>query len=444
MSNDGLDSCLDVREPGKACLLRALAREGRIAHRLTTLDELKALLGPPTQESSSQDGVLEKIRLSYPGVEAVFVRDRGETTAPILFEVTDGKEGVGIGQDRFLVPRSEQDLERLDSFWGLKRVSLAALDLRGKEELLRRLPFDTDTVWPNTDRLPSGFDPQVLLRQGRDPGLGIRGLHARGIDGRGIVVAVIDQPLLVDHDEYADRITKHDEPGVEGFPAQMHGPAVASIAVGRTCGVAPRAVLHYYAIPSWDWQSCRPYQEVIGRILSTNENAGDNQRVRVVSISMGRFSQWEGYIEWCETLEKAAAQGVLVVTCDPNWLLYGTLRRCENADPDNPMGYVRGRFSGPHDALHVPAGNRTIAGPEHQHAYTYDRIGGRSWAAPYLAGLAALAFQVNPELDPASIVRLWQETTTKTEVGPIVNPTAFVAAVRTAQDSTGAGRGDEQ
>jgi hypothetical protein len=432
MSTDKLDNCADAREPGEAGLLRALAREGRIAYRQTTLDELKALLGPPTRELSSQDGVLERIHLTYPGVEAHFVRDWGQTTPPILLYVTDGKEGVGIGQGRLLVPRSEQDLERLDSFWGLKRVSLAALDLRGKDELLHRLPFDTDTVWPSPSRLPSGFDPHVLLRQGRDPGLGVRGLHARGIDGRGIGVAIIDQPLLVDHDEYADRITKHDEPGVENWPAQMHGPAVASIGVGRTCGVAPRALLHYYAMPMWAWQSCRPYQEVIGRILSTNEGAAGSQRVRVVSISMGMFSQWEGFPEWRQTLERAAAQGVLVVTCDRNWLLYGTLQRRENADPDDPMGYVRGRFSGPHDALYVPAGNRTIAGHEHQHAYTYCRIGGMSWSAPYLAGLAALAFQVHPDIDAASIVRLWQETATKTDVGPIVNPTAFLAAIQAA------------
>ena len=44
MSNDKLDNCVDVREPGEAGLLRVLAREGRIAYRQTTLDELKIAL----------------------------------------------------------------------------------------------------------------------------------------------------------------------------------------------------------------------------------------------------------------------------------------------------------------------------------------------------------------------------------------------------------------
>jgi subtilisin family serine protease len=416
-----------------ADLVQAAARDGRIARRRTTLDELKALLGPPTQEVSAQEGWEERIRLNYPGVEAVFVRDRDRTTPPILLWVTAGDHGVQW-RDRLVVLRDRQDLERLDSFWGLEGVSAAALDLRGEAEELARLSFNTETVWPEASRLPPGFDPQALLEQGKNPGLGVRGLHAKGIDGRGIGLAIIDQPLVRDHREYADQMVRCEELDVEGFPPQMHGPAVASIAVGKTCGVAPGAALDYYAVPTWSWfdRQSQPYRELIERILAHGRGAAGDQRIRVISLSLGMFSQWEGYAEWRDTLAKAAAQGVLVVTCDREWLQYGTLQRNESADPDDPTGHVRGRYGGPHDVLYVPAGNRTIAGPEGPEAYTYDRIGGMSWAAPYLAGLAALAFQVNPELDPASIVRLWQETATKTDVGPIVNPTAFLAAVGTA------------
>ncbi len=410
-------------------LVRAAAREGRIVRRRAIPDELRALLGPPTQEVSVDDGWLEKIRLIYPGVEAVFIRDMGRTTPPILFEVSAGGHGVDW-QDRLVVLRDRQDLERLDSFFGLEGVSLAALDLRSEAELLRGLSFNRDTVWPDPSRLPPGFDPQALLEQGKNPGLGVRGLHAEGLDGRGIGLAIIDQPLVVDHREYADRITKHDEPGVEGFPPQMHGPAVASVAVGKTCGVAPRATLHYYSVPMGSWQSCEPYRALIERILARNRGSEGDQRIRAVSISAGWFPAWEGYAEWQDALARAAAQGVLVVTCDREWLDFGTLQRKEGADPEAPTAYVRGKHSYPQDVLYVPAGNRTIAGPEGPEAYTYDRIGGRSWSAPYLAGLGALAFQINPDLDPAIIVRLWQETATKTDVGPVINPAGFVAAVR--------------
>jgi serine protease AprX len=62
--------------------------------------------------------------------------------------------------------------------------------------------------------------------------------------------------------------------------------------------------------------------------------------------------------------------------------------------------------------------------------YTYWREGGMSWAAPYLGGLAAMAFQVNPEIAPAKIIELWKQTATKTDAGPIVNPVGFIEAAK--------------
>jgi subtilisin family serine protease len=62
--------------------------------------------------------------------------------------------------------------------------------------------------------------------------------------------------------------------------------------------------------------------------------------------------------------------------------------------------------------------------------YNYEREGGLSWAAPYLAGLAALAFQVNPKVTPAELKKLLVETASRTDAGRVVNPKAFIAAVK--------------
>jgi subtilisin family serine protease len=62
--------------------------------------------------------------------------------------------------------------------------------------------------------------------------------------------------------------------------------------------------------------------------------------------------------------------------------------------------------------------------------YTYWTQAGLSWAAPYLAGLAALAYQVNPEIRPDEIVNLWKQTAVKTNAGLVVNPPVFIAAVQ--------------
>ena len=79
--------------------------------------------------------------------------------------------------------------------------------------------------------------------------------------------------------------------------------------------------------------------------------------------------------------------------------------------------------------MKVPIGNKTIASHIGIDVYRYDREGGRSWAAPYLAGLAALANQVNPEIEPQTIIDCLIGTATQTKAGPVVNPRGFIQRV---------------
>jgi hypothetical protein len=126
------------------------------------------------------------------------------------------------------------------------------VDLGEKGKWLKTMTFDSLTVWPDQGRLPQGFDPVKILEEGKNPGLGIRVLHAQGIDGRGVGLAVIDQPLLLGHREYSRRIAYYDASGLTGIDPQMHASPVASIAVGREVGVAPGASLCFYAVPMWE------------------------------------------------------------------------------------------------------------------------------------------------------------------------------------------------
>ena len=127
------------------------------------------------------------------------------------------------------------------------------------------------------------------------------------------------------------------------------------------------------------------------------------------------------------------------MTCDPADLRVAILKRNTAGDPESPTGYARQRFleqfvfSG---ALGVLAGNRTTAyfsGPDD---YLFWRDGGMSWTTPYLAGLAALACQVNPDINPPAIPDLWMKTAAKTTAGLMVDPAAFLEAVRKAAVAT--------
>ena len=123
--------------------------------------------------------------------------------------------------------------------------------------------------------------------------------------------------------------------------------------------------------------------------------------------------------------KKALKAGILVVTCAWD---YGTLELIEGKDPNDPESYNGGGYS---DHLQIPTRNKTIASYRGINAYGYSR--GRvsnSWAPPYIAGLAALAFQVNPDLQPQTIVEQLVKTATHTKAGPVVNPPGFIEAVQ--------------
>lgn len=66
----------------------------------------------------------------------------------------------------------------------LRNSDLSRLDLRQDLETLLAADFDSRTLWPESESMPSGFDPAAILGLGANPGLGLRSLHAQGITGR--------------------------------------------------------------------------------------------------------------------------------------------------------------------------------------------------------------------------------------------------------------------
>lgn len=408
---------------------------GQLAFRLTTPAELKALLGTPQKEHREKDGESSVLLLEYSGIQAVFTHF-AESSPYTLFQLSlDGKP-LDIGKDKPLALRNLGDLAKLDSFWGVANVSLTRLDLNGELARLDRLPFDSRTTWPEPARLPPGFHPTTLLEDGKNPGLGVRALHAKGIDGRGIHIAIIDQPLLRDHREYKARIVEYREMEVQNIPPQMHGSPVTSIAVGKTCGTAPEASVHYYAVPMWKWSNehCKPYAAALDQILEQNKNVRSADKIRVVSVSLGMFSSWPDAELWTTAVRRAAAEGVLVVTCDPAFYKLALLKRQPGQEPESPGGYVNQfGFGYSRNSLGVPVGNRATASYSGPEDYVFWREGGMSWAVPYLAGVAALGFQTDPQLKPKDIPGLWIQTAFSTPTGLVINPSRFIEAVRAGE-----------
>jgi hypothetical protein len=340
----------------------------------------------------------------------------------------------------------------------LRASDLSSLDLTHSLGDLLYADFDDQTVWPPKKRMPRDFDWERILELGRNPGLGVRSLHARGITGRGVSIAIVDQPLLVDHQEYSARLHLYEEINIEpDTESQMHGPAVASIAVGETVGVAPGARLYY--IGSWaaDWDgkggftwNFQYFAQAVRRLVEISAGLPRDQRIRVIAMQIGFSPEMADVTEINAAIEEAKAAGMLVV-CSTIEQVHGFkfhgLGREPMADPDAFESYGPGlwwaetyyagnRFD---DRLLIPMDSRTTAGPLGADEYVFYRQGGWSWAMPYIAGLYALAAQVDRDITPDRFWSLALETGRtivldhggqEITFGPIVDPVALIAALQ--------------
>lgn len=349
-----------------------------------------------------------------------------------------------------------------DEMWqvDLRSSYLATLDLHDRLDDLLYADFDDQTVWPPLGRMPPEFDPQRIMELGKNPGLGIRELHALGINGRGVGIAIVDQTLLVSHQEYANRLLLYEEINYDPeHPASMHGSAVASIAVGETVGVAPEADLYYIA--TWFSDSSGPGEftpnfdylaQAVRRILEVNRQLPTNRQIRVISIARGWSPGEQGYESIRAAVAEAKASGILVVCSSiedeaVHGLRFNGLGRNPLANSDRFESYepgwwwARGFPDGEEheDRLLVPMDSRAVASPTGEDEYVFYRQGGWSWAIPYLAGMYALAVQVDPAITPERFWALALETGRTIEVnhegqaiplGPILDPAALIQALQ--------------
>jgi subtilisin family serine protease len=310
--------------------------------------------------------------------------------------------------------------------------------------------------------MPKGFDGERIMDLGKNPGLGIRSLHAMGITGRGVGIAIIDQPLIVEHREYAGQLRLYEEVGyASDTPAQMHGPAVASIAAGRTVGAAPDADLYFIAD---DMCNQGTYESIdfaclaksVRRILEINRSLPVGRKIRVLSMSIGWGPQSKGFQEIMDAVREANAAGVFVAstaTDVTNNFNLCSLGRDPLADPDAFTSYGPGIFTTKsfygrlsdeiyilnNNCLWVTMDSRTTASFTGADQYVFYREGGMSWSVPYVAGVYALAAQVDPTITPERFWSLALDTGRTVFngqtllLGPIIDPRALIAALQTGQ-----------
>ncbi len=338
----------------------------------------------------------------------------------------------------------------------IRSSDISSDDIMDRYDDLLYTTFDSKTKWPKN--LPNEFNPEKVMELYKDPGLNVRQLHDKGITGKGVGIAIIDQTLLVDHVEYKDNLKFYEEYDVyKTIDASMHGAAVASIAVGKTVGVAPDADLYYIAGPfgeKVDGKYVFDYTYIanyIDRFLEINEDLPKDRKIRVISIARGWSRSEKGYTEVMDAVKRANEKGIFVISSslsDTNGYNFNGLGKKPLADSNDINSFVPGSWWKDMavetlkraNYVMAPMDFRCTASPTGQEDYVVYAEGGWSWTIPYLAGVYALACQVNPEItynefwetsiSTGDTIKLKNYNNIDYDFGKIINPLKLIEEVK--------------
>ena len=401
----------------------------------SSLEDVIDVVGAPLCTMTGQDGFCRS---------KVLYRDHGGTKGRCLYRRPD--QGVFFRFRDYKVSQITLSAPSSSFACDYRNLDLREADFSDQAALPRIVKFNQRTLWPPKDRMPANADPRKRLQDAMNPGLGIRAIHERGITGKGVNVAIIDQPLLPNHPEFDGKIAAYinlcDE---RAGDTSMHGPAVASLLVGTQCGTAPGARLYYAAAPSWTADSSY-YARALDWIIEQSAQLPDSEKIRVVSVSAapsGRGSPFKKNNEmWEEACARAEAAGIMVLDCtntdrgliNPAWY--------DSSDPENVAKCTPGfppHESTPDEGICTPCSGRTTAEQDDDddavpNSYVYWGRGGLSWSLPYATGVLALGWEVRPDLTPQEMRKLLLQSAHKTPKGArIIDPQAFIRQVEKAK-----------
>lgn len=329
----------------------------------------------------------------------------------------------------------------VDEFDDVRCKDMSSIELSDRPNLPATLWFNQGTIWPESNKMPPGCDPNEIMTKAINPGLGIRSLHQQGITGLGVNVAIIDQPMYLDHPEFSGKIAAYYDTGCGGIESSMHGPSVSSLLVGTNCGTAPAAQVYYAAAPSWTLDAAY-YADALDWIVAQNESLPASEKIRVVSVSAAPSGEGSPFlynnVMWDEACSRSEAAGILIIDCTNERRLTSRGWYDPN-DPENIAGFTAAVPGYPppggYEGIYCPV-SRTMAEENYEgdFSYHYTCRGGLSWTVPYCTGVLAMGWQIQPELTGDKMVDLLFLTAYTTESGAqIINPPAFIALLEANQ-----------
>lgn len=325
----------------------------------------------------------------------------------------------------------------------LRGYNLIDLDLQDKFNQLIHSDFDTTTKWPYN--LPKGFDPKKVMEYGKNPGLGIKNLNKKSINGSGVGAAIIGGPILVEHIEYKKQLKLYKELNFTSRNASPEGTAAASVLAGNSTGVSPGVDLYYVAVePSMGGETSSAHDGnkfdernqklayAINWITDFNKKLPQGSKIRVLCIQEKITKDDKYFSNIMNSLKKANASGIFVISDITNKLYseemnFIGLGRDALSYPDILSSYLPAkswankfyslnRYMPSSNTLFVPSDSRCVASPTGNKDYAFYSVSNCNLSLPYTAGLYALACQVNPSITPGEFIKKAVETSDLLEI----------------------------
>ena len=289
--------------------------------------------------------------------------------------------------------------------WGVCCLDLSEYDMSSLTlEDMTHISFNSSTIWPSEDKLPQGFNPDYILRDSIRIDASIDQLHKEGINGDGVTIAVIDSGFQAhNHLEFIDanlvKATIVEEKNIE---YHFHMENVLSKLCGQKLGSAPKAKVLYYETSQGDEEDYT--KELIITFKDILNRIKNGEQIRAVSCSFSiedsSFNdEYKMILEslvkelkdlYCEVIDSDLF-GYNFFCCGTSFMSYDINDYKVASFMKQKSDIVKGKCNTLCSGLALPE-YCTDTG------YKYEVIDCFSWTIPKVAGMYALALQVNPNL----------------------------------------------
>lgn len=296
-------------------------------------------------------------------------------------------------------------------FWGLCGQDLRNIDMSHLSlEDFKRFSFDENTIFSFQQKLK--FNPDKLLEEGKVFSEDIKDLHAAGIDGTGVKIAIIDRIPDCSHRDLKDKIRFFKRFYEGEAPSFNHGLPVTSLIADNQCGVAPNVSLYLFSTDFLKEEK----EKIFKYILENN--------MKFDLISMSSFIDREPNFQQLKSQLISSGNQILdsfrffenfVMGIKEKYMKpeANLLEMHKNRD-SYPEYYKKALETIPTNVV-VPCAGRTYL--QLNGGYMYDGNNSASYSIPQVAGSYALAKQLRGNLTYDEFAKIAKETAHKTSDG---------------------------